>query len=112
MLGSRGTATEATRVCPHCKATVLARFSVCPGCGHHLKFNNQEPSESTGYQALQVEGTIKHRNANEGSEYCVVLTIENDRGQRVVRQVVNVGTLQPAESRSVRVAIEMFPAAK
>ena len=105
-------ATDATRTCPHCKATVLARSSVCPGCGHHLRFNAAGAAEAQGYVAFQVEGSLRHRNEREAAEYCVVLTVENASGQRITRQVVNVGGLKPAEARTVRVSVEMFPATK
>ena len=112
MLRSRGDVADATRICPHCKATVLARSSVCPGCGHHLRFNASGPAEAQGYLAFQVEGSLRHLNEKEAAEYCIVLTVENAAGQRIARQVVNVGGLKPAEARTVRVAVEMFPASK
>ena len=42
---ARPNAVGATRVCPHCKATVLQSANICPGCQHHLRFNtvNAEP---------------------------------------------------------------------
>ncbi len=112
MLRSRGEAADATRACPHCKAMVLARSSICPGCGHHLRFNAATTAEDQGYLAFQVEGSLRHQNERESAEYCIVLTVENDAGQRITRQVVNVGGLRPAEARTIRVAVEMFPALK
>lgn len=112
MLKSRNEVADGTRTCPHCKATVLARSSVCPGCGHHLRFNANPQAEAQGYLAFQVEGSLRHRSVGEAAEYSVVLTVENDAGQRIVRQVVNVGSLKPAEARTVRVAVEMFPLGK
>jgi hypothetical protein len=112
MLRARSEAADATRVCPHCKATVLTRSSVCPGCGHHLRFNASAAAEAKGYLAFQVEGALRHLNEKEAAEYCIVLTVENAAGQRIARQVVNVGGLKPAETRTVRVAVEMFPASK
>ena len=112
MLKSRSEVADATRTCPHCKATVLARSSVCPGCGHHLRFNATPQADTQGYLAFQVEGALRHRTNGEAAEYRVVLTVENDAGERIVRQVINVGTLTPSESRTVRVAVEMFPAGR
>jgi hypothetical protein len=42
----------------------------------------------------------------------VVLTIKNDRGEEITRQVVGVGALNPQEQRSFSLAVEVFtPAA-
>jgi hypothetical protein len=101
----------ATRVCPHCKATVLENSAVCPGCRHHLRFNTgttQVVTDDT-YSALDVEGTIRHKVAAEPCEYCVVLDVRNERGEQVVRQVVGVGVLQAGESRRLHVAVDMLP---
>ena len=102
----------ATRVCPHCKATVLENSAVCPGCRHHLRFNtgaNPQTVAEEGYCALDVDGTIRHKVASEPCEYCVVLDVRNERGEQVVRQVVGVGVLQAGESRRLHVAVDMLP---
>jgi RNA polymerase subunit RPABC4/transcription elongation factor Spt4 len=100
----------ATRVCPHCKATVLENSAVCPGCRHHLRFNTGTAVVTDdNYSALDVEGTIRHRVATEPCEYCVVLDVRNERGEQVVRQVVGVGVLQPGQSRRLHVAVDMLP---
>jgi hypothetical protein len=102
----------ATRVCPHCKATVLENSAVCPGCRHHLRFNTGATAQTVaeeGYCALDVDGTIKHKVASEPCEYCVVLDVRNERGEQVVRQVVGVGVLQAGESRRLHVAVDMLP---
>ena len=67
----------ATRVCPHCKATVLESAAVCPGCKHHLRFGgtNHALEAGEGYCALSVDGTIAHTKASEPCEYCVVLDV-------------------------------------
>ncbi len=55
-------ALGATRVCPHCKATVLQSANICPGCQHHLRFNaaaNAEP-QTAGAAAMRIEGSIQH----------------------------------------------------
>jgi hypothetical protein len=101
----------ATRVCPHCKATVLENSAVCPGCRHHLRFNPGATQTVTeeGYCALDVDGTIRHKVTSEPCEYCVVLDVHNERGEQVVRQVVGVGVLQAGESRRLHVAVDMLP---
>lgn len=101
----------ATRVCPHCKATVLESAAVCPGCRHHLRFNTDAgPTVADdGYCALNIDGSITPRETVEPCEYCVVLDIRNERGEQVVRQVVGVGVLQPGESRRVNLTVDMLP---
>lgn len=101
----------ATRVCPHCKATVLESAAVCPGCKHHLRFsrNGQALQAGEGYCALSVDGTIVHTPSTEPCEYCVVLDVRNDRGEQLTRQVVGVGVLRSGELRRLNVSVEMMP---
>lgn len=109
---ARPDAIGATRVCPHCKATVLASSAVCPGCQHHLRFSTGAEAKPgiAGYPALRVEGTIRHPVAEQPCEYSVVIAITNERGEKVARQVVNVGALQPLEARTVSLSVEILPA--
>jgi hypothetical protein len=110
MSGARANALGATRVCPHCKATVLASASVCPGCQHHLRFNPADAQAApAGYEAVQIAGTIQHREPGEACEYCVVLSVDNARGDKITRQVVSVGALQPAELHRFNVSIQLLP---
>jgi hypothetical protein len=101
----------ATRVCPHCKATVLESAAVCPGCKHHLRFGGTHHAleAGEGYCALSVDGTIAHTKASEPCEYCVVLDVRDDRGEQLTRQVVGVGVLQTGERRRLNVTVEMLP---
>jgi hypothetical protein len=101
----------ATRVCPHCKATVLESAAVCPGCKHHLRFGSASHAleAGEGYCALSVDGTIAHTKASEPCEYCVVLDVRDDRGEQLTRQVVGVGVLQSGERRRLNVTVEMLP---
>jgi hypothetical protein len=99
----------ATRVCPHCKATVLESASICPGCRHHLRFSGGKQLAEESYTALSVDGTIAHRESAQLCEYCVVLDITNERGEQVMRQVVGVGALQPGERRRLNVSVQMLP---
>ena len=97
----------ATRVCPHCKATVLESAAICPGCRHHLRFGGAGHAleAGEGYSALSVDGTIAHTQTSEPCEYCVVLEVRNDRGESMARQVVGVGVLQSGEVRRLNVAV-------
>ena len=111
MSAVRSAAPGATRSCPHCKSTVLASASVCPACQHHLRFNAPTlDAAPTGYAALQVEGTVRHKQLDEACEFCVVLSIANERGEQLSRQVVGVGVLQPAEARRFSVSVNLLPA--
>jgi hypothetical protein len=118
VIAVRPAAPGATRSCPHCRATVLQSASVCPACQHHLRFNApQSPSAAaaaalaaSGYAALQVEGTVRHKQPGEPCEFCVVLTIANEQGEQISRQVVGVGVLRPSEVRRFSVAVNLVPA--
>ena len=106
---SSGTAGR-TRVCPHCKATILESAPVCPQCRHHLRFvaGGGAAPQPEGFCALRVEGTIEHTEQGGNWEYSVVLTVRNERGEEVSRQVVGVGALRPAESRTFTMSVEVL----
>jgi len=106
----RRTPAGATRTCPHCRAVILQSTSVCPSCRKHLRF---APGKGGGITAptfspLRVEGTIRHPNVGEAWEYAVVISITNDRGEEVTRQVVGVGAIPPGEQRKFAFAVEVF----
>jgi hypothetical protein len=111
MSSVRSGSPGATRVCPHCKATVLESAAICPGCRHHLRFGGAGHAleAGEGYSALSVDGTIAHTQTSEPCEYCVVLEVRNDRGEAMARQVVGVGVLQSGEVRRLNVSVEMLP---
>lgn len=64
------------------------------------------------FSALRVEGTIRHPEGGEAWEYSVLISIRNDRGEEIARQVVGVGALQPSEERTFTLAVEMFTPAE
>jgi len=100
----------ATRICPHCKAVVLQSASVCPGCKHHLRFSSGSAEPQTeGVSAMRIEGSIRHTVRDESCEYCVVVSITNERGEKVARQVVGVGALQPGEKRKYSFSVDLMP---
>ena len=118
MITARPATPGATRTCPHCKATVLLSASVCPACQHHLRFNAPLPQSAAaaaaaaaaGYAALQIEGTVRHKQPDEACEFCVVLAISGERGEPLSRQVVGVGVLQPSEARRFSISVNLVPA--
>ncbi len=106
---ARQGAVGATRICPHCKATVLQSASVCPGCQHHLRFSPTGAApEAQSVPAMRIEGSIRHAAAAaEACEYCVVVAITNERGEKLARQIVGVGALQPGESHRYSFSVEL-----
>jgi hypothetical protein len=107
---ARPSTVGATRICPHCKATVLQSANICPGCQHHLRFNtvNAEP-QTKALSAMRIEGSIHHAGAGEQCEYCVVVSITNSRGEKIARNVVGVGALQPGEKHQYSFSVELIP---
>ncbi len=100
-----------TRICPHCKTAILASASVCPGCNHHLRFDANSTVESRTqptFTALRVEGAFRNPAGADSWEYSVVVSIRNDRGEEVARKVVGVGALDPRESRTVTLSVDVF----
>jgi hypothetical protein len=107
--GKFGGTVGRTRVCPHCKATILESAPVCPQCRHHLRFvGAAAPPKPEGFSALRVEGTVQHPERGSDWEYSVVLAIRNERGEEISRQVVGVGALRPAESRTFSLSVEVM----
>ena len=100
-----------TRICPHCKTTILESARVCPGCHHHLRFDpssNVESRVQPTFSALRVEGAFRNPVGVDSWEYSVVVSIRNDRGEEVARKVVGVGALDPRESRTVTLSVDVF----
>lgn len=99
----------ATRTCPHCKTTILDSANVCPACKHHLRFDaDAVASKARRTVPLRVEGTIRPQAADDALEYTMVVSIRNERGEEIDRQVIGVGALQPGEERSFTLAVEAF----
>jgi hypothetical protein len=95
---------------------ILQSAAVCPACKKHIRF---DPSRTTTAIApaeaaapsltpLRIEGSIKHPDAGEAWEYSVVVSIKNDRGDEVARQVVGVGALQPGEGRTFTFSVDVY----
>lgn len=107
---SRKTAGR-TRTCPHCKTTILASAHICPACNGYLRFERdlRRASAAAELSPLRVSGTIRHPAEGPPWEYSMVLTIRNERGEEVARQVVGVGALNPHEERSFTLSVDIFP---
>ena len=105
----RRTPAGATRTCPHCRAVILQSTSVCPSCRKHLRFTQGAAAAAApAFSPLRVEGAIRHKNSEEAWEYAVTVTITNDRGEEVSRQIVGVGAIPRNEMRKFTVAVEVF----
>ena len=109
MTVARPAAAGRTRTCPHCKATILESASVCPGCQHHLRFDSDAQKQTAARSALRIEGRIQHPPNEEAWEYCVVISVKNEKGEEVARQVVNVGALQATEQRTFALSVDLLP---
>jgi hypothetical protein len=111
MTAQRPSPAGRTRACPHCKATILESASVCPACRHYLRFDaSAQPTVSPSVPAFRIEGAIKNPEGARQWEYAVVVSIRNEAGAELKRQVVSVGALEPLETRSFAVSVEVFGA--
>jgi hypothetical protein len=98
-----------SRTCPHCRSTILESAKICPACRGHLRFGESSAGPAVAsFSALQVEGTIRHPAGVGPWEYSVVITIRNQRGEEVTRQVVGIGAFQAHEARSFELSVEVF----
>ncbi len=106
----RRTPAGATRTCPHCRAVILQSTSVCPSCRKHLRFTpgGGVGTDAPAFSPLRVEGAIRHPDSGDAWEYAVVVSITNDRGEEVTRQIVGVGAIPPGEQRKFTFSVEVF----
>ena len=97
-----------TRVCPHCKATILDSANVCPACRHHLRFGPQaERHAGKKHSAFRVEGSFRQSPNAKACEYSVVISIRDERGQEIKRHVIDVGAMEPDEQRTFELSVEV-----
>lgn len=109
----RQSAPGATRSCPHCRATVLESASICPACKKYLRFDPGAAARAVPtFSPLRLESFVRHPNVGEPWEYSIVVSIKNEKGEEITRQVVGVGALQPNEGRTFSVAVEVFAPSK
>ena len=103
----------ATRICPHCRETVLESGIVCPACRHYLRADAlvEEP-QAPALTPLRIEGSIRQPADVDAWEYSVVVSIRNDRGVEIARKLIGVGAMAPNEQRTFTLAVEIVPATK
>ena len=80
---------------------------MCPSCRKHLRVTPGAEAQPT-FSPLRVDGTVRHPNVGEAWEYSVVISIKNDKGEEVGRQIVGVGALQPGEGRTFTFSVDVF----
>lgn len=99
-----------TRTCPHCKATILASATVCPACRHHLRAGARVTAGAprVTMHPFTVEGRVRSAAGATAWEYAVVLSIRNDGGEEIGRQVVGVGAMRANESRTFTLDVEVY----
>jgi hypothetical protein len=108
---ARTSAPGSTRICPHCRTTILESASVCPACKKYLRFDHGASTRIVAAPSsipLRIEGTIRHPADAEPWEYSVVVSVRNEKGEEIARHVVGVGALQPSDQRTFTLAVEMF----
>jgi hypothetical protein len=111
MNAARQGSPGATRPCPHCKAVILESASVCPACRGHLRYDEASMERAkTRSVPLDIEGTLSPPAGETVHEYSMVLSIRNERGEEITRQVVGVGALYPEEVRTFTLQVEMTEA--
>lgn len=109
MSTERSVTAGKTRACPHCRAVILESANVCPICKHHLRFDpKRQGSVLPSFSALKVEGTIHHTEGGDPWEYSMILSIRNEKGEEVARQLVGVGALSAKERRTFTLSVEVF----
>ena len=98
-----------TRTCPHCKATILQSSTSCPVCRKSLRWDpHTERHKPPSFSALRVEGSVKHPPTGEAWEYSLMVSVKNEKGEEIARQMVGVGSLQSQEERTFTLSVEVF----
>jgi hypothetical protein len=54
-----------------------------------------------------VEGRIRQAQQLSPCEYSVVISVRNDQGQEIKRQVIDVGAMRPDEQRTFDLSVEV-----
>jgi hypothetical protein len=103
-------ALGATRICPHCRSEILQSSTTCPACRHFLRYEGAKGVVKAlqATEPLRVEATVRQPVGGKGCEYSLVVTVRNDRGEELTRQVIAVGGIKAAESRIFTVVVESY----
>ena len=90
---------------------ILASASICPGCKGHLRFDKSRDT-SAPKTDWRVEGSFTAERPDGVMEYCILVSVRNERNEEIARHVVNVGALQGDERRTFTLTIETSDAEK
>ena len=74
-----------------------------------MRFDSEAQKQTAARSALKIEGKIQHPTNEEPWEYCVVISVKNEKGEEVARNVVNVGALQGTEHRTFVLSVDVVP---
>jgi hypothetical protein len=58
-----------------------------------------------------IEGTIRPQTPDGAMEYTIMVTIRNERGEEIERQLVGVGALFAQEARTFMLSVEAMEVA-
>jgi hypothetical protein len=58
---------------------------------------------------MRIDGSIHHPGRGESCEYCVVVSITNEQGEKIARHVVGVGALHPGERHKYSFSVDLMP---
>ncbi|HEY5220152.1 MAG TPA: hypothetical protein VIJ16_10110 [Gemmatimonadaceae bacterium] len=112
MTTARQGAPGATRICPHCRETILESAEICPVCRHHLRAGTRATvgavATPLGFSPLHVEGSIRHPDVGGVWEYSVVVSVLDERGVELSRHVVGVGAITAHDRRKFMLDVEVF----
>ena len=88
---------------------MLERALRCPQCQKHLRVESDALGPSpTAASPFRVEGTI-HAPDGETWEYNVLVVVRDANGKELTRQLVAVGAMAPAESRTFTLSVDVTP---
>ncbi len=94
--------------CPHCGERILRTAVSCPACQRRLRFDAAAVAPTAAaYSPLRVDGTIRHPTTEAPWEYSVLVQVRDAQGAILARHVVGVGALQPGDTRTFTLHVEM-----
>lgn len=102
----RPAAPGSPRICPHCRATILASAGSCPACHGRMHYEATVAEPPPRSMPLQVEGTLQCAPGESPLEYTMLLSIRDERGVELARHVVGVGALRSSERRHFTLTVE------
>ena len=66
------------RTCPHCRATILRSATVCPSCGHNLRYNS--PGTHRGEEIARQMVGVGALHPDESRTFTVAVTVSKQAG--------------------------------